>query len=491
MSTVTHERINVAGVEVSPHHFIGGQRVASKNRFTVKSPIDEAVLGEVSAGGKEEIDQAVEAATKAFPQWAALGPKGRGPILRKLASLIEKHIEELAQVETRDNGSLLEASRLRVMKRAALNIRFFADYAEEMELEKWSAGGAGYEAHYDPSGVSGLITPWNAPFMLSTWKVGPALAAGNTVVLKPPEWAPFTCSLLADFAQEAGIPDGVLNVVQGIGEEAGAALVNHPGVSRISFTGSVETGRLIAGQAGKRLVPVSLELGGKSPLIVFDDCDYEAAVKTALGQYDNAGQVCVAGTRILVQETIADQFLNDMKNGAKQIVLGDPRNPETDVGPLITREHLQRVQGFVDRAIAAGVTVVYGGKVSEQLGGLYFEPTLLTDIPPEAEIVKKEVFGPVLTLQTFKTEEEAIAMANATDYGLAATVFTRDEERARRVGGAVKAGTVWVNTFFARNLAVPFGGCKISGIGREGGRWSFDFFCDVKTLSWREGSFDA
>jgi len=489
LSTVSTERITVAGVEVSPHHYIGGKRVASSKRFTVKSPIDESVLGEVSAGGKEEIDQAVQAATRAFPEWAALGPKGRGPLLRKLASIIEERVDELAQVETRDNGSLLEASRLRVMKRAALNIRFFADYAEEREQEKWSTGGVGYEAHYDPSGVSALITPWNAPFMLSTWKVGPALAAGNTVVLKPPEWAPFTCSLLADFAQEAGLPAGVLNVVQGIGEEAGAALVEHPGVSRISFTGSVETGRLIAQKAGERLVPVSLELGGKSPLIIFDDCDYEAALKTALGQYDNAGQVCLAGTRLLVQESLAERILEDMKRGAEKIVLGDPRNPETDVGPLITREHLGRVQGVVDRAVAEGARLVYGGKVSERLGGLYFEPTLFTDVPSEAEILKKEVFGPVLTLQTFKTEEEAIELANNTEYGLAATLFTGDEARARRVGGAIVAGTVWVNTFYARNLAVPFGGSKKSGIGREGGRWSFDFFCDVKTFSWREDAF--
>lgn len=489
MKTAANERITVAGVEVSPHHFIDGKRVASSRRFTVISPIDETVLGEVSAGGKEEVDMAVKAAAKAFPEWAALGPKGRGPLLRKLADIIEEHVEELARVETRDNGSLYEASRLRVMKRGANNIRFFADFAEEMERERWSANGVSYEAHYDPAGVAGLITPWNAPFMLSTWKVGPALAAGNTVVLKPPEWAPFTCSLLADFAQEAGLPPGVFNVVQGIGEEAGAALVDHPGVVRLSFTGSVETGQLIAQKAGQRLVPVSLELGGKSPLIIFEDCDYEAALKTALGQYDNAGQVCLAGTRILVQESMAERFLEDMKQGASRLVLGDPRRPETDVGPLITREHLQRVQGFVERAIAQGAKLVYGGKVSETLGGLYFEPTLFTDVPSGAEILKKEVFGPVLTLQTFKTVEEAVHMANDTDYGLAATIFTKDEAKARRVAGAVVAGTVWVNTFYARHLAVPFGGSKISGIGREGGRWSLDFFCDVKTLSYREDGF--
>ncbi|MGO0063434.1 aldehyde dehydrogenase [Brevibacillus fluminis] len=483
------KRINIAGVEVSPDHYIGGKRVSSASTFQVISPIDESVMGEVAAGGQAEIDLAVQAAKEAFPAWAALGPSGRAPYLKKLADVIEAHLEELAIVETTNNGSLLEASRLRVMKRGAMNIRFFAEWAETLKGESWEANGVQYSVHYDPSGVSGLITPWNAPFMLSTWKVGPALAAGNTVVIKPPEWAPFTCSLLADFAEEAGLPAGVLNVVQGIGEDAGAALTAHPDVTRISFTGSEETGKIIGKAAADRIVPVSLELGGKSPLIVFADCDFAAALRTALGQYDNAGQVCLAGTRILVEESIAKDFIEGMKTGAKELVLGDPRKPETHVGPLITREHLERVQGFVERARAAGAEVAYGGGVSSALGGLYFEPTLFINVPEDAEILQREVFGPVLTLQTFKTEEEAIALANHTDYGLAATIFTGDEERANRVGAAVTAGTVWVNTFFARDLSAPFGGAKNSGIGREGGNWSFEFFCDVKTLAKRSGSF--
>ena len=492
MATVSDRRINVAGVSISPDHYIGGKRVASPAKFTVISPIDESIMGEVSAAGSQEVDMAVQAAKKAFPEWAALGPKGRGEYLRKLADIIEKNVEQLAIVETTNNGSLLEAGRLRVMKRGAYNIRFFADWAEEMQgrMRKWVNNGVEYSVLYQPSGVSALITPWNAPFMLSTWKVGPALAAGNTVVLKPPEWAPFTCSMLADFAEEAGLPPGVLNVVQGIGEVAGAALTAHPDVSRISFTGSVETGAIIGKAAADRIVPVSLELGGKSPFIVFADCDFDAAVKTALGQYDNAGQVCLAGTRILVEESIADRFLEAMVEGAKKLVLGDPRKPETDVGPLITREHLTRVQGFVDRAIKAGAKVVYGGKVSEKLGGLYFEPTLLTNVAEDSEIFQNEVFGPVLTFHTFKTEEEAIRIANNTEYGLAATIFTGSEERANRVGAAVTAGTVWVNCFYARDLSAPFGGAKKSGIGREGGDHSFEFFCDVKTLSKKEGTLN-
>lgn len=243
--------------------------------------------------------------------------------------------------------------------------------------------------------------------------------------------------------------------------------------------------------AADRIVPASMELGGKSPLVVFADSDFEAAVKTALGQYDNAGQVCLAGTRILVEESIADKFLDAMKEGAKKIVLGDPRNKETDVGPLITREHFMRVQGFVERAKEQGATVAYGGKVSEKLGGLYFEPTLFVDVPEHAEILKEEVFGPVLTFQTFRTEEEAIEMANNTEYGLAATVFTGSAERAQRVGSSIIGGTVWINTFFARDLSAPFGGSKKSGIGREGGDFSFDFFCDIQTVACKTGSFTS
>ncbi len=489
MTTQSSNRINVAGVQVSPDHYIGGQRVSSKSTFQVISPIDESVLGEVAAGGEKEVDLAVRAAKEAFPAWAALGPQGRSRYLKKLADVIEARVEDLAIVETTNNGSLLEASRLRVMKRGAMNIRFFAEWAEQLKGEQWENNGVEYSVHYEPSGVSGLITPWNAPFMLSTWKVGPALAAGNTVVVKPPEWAPFTCSLLADFAEEAGLPPGVLNVVQGIGEEAGAALTAHPDITRISFTGSEDTGKIIGKAAADRIVPVSLELGGKSPLVVFADCDFDAALRTALGQYDNAGQVCLAGTRILVEESIAEKFVEGMKEGAKKLVQGDPRNPETHVGPLITREHMERVQAFVERAKAAGAELAYGGQISKALGGLYFEPTLFINVPGQAEILQKEVFGPVLTLQTFKTEEEAIAMANNTAYGLAATIFTNDEEQADRVGAAVTAGTVWVNTFFARDLSAPFGGAKKSGVGREGGNWSFEFFCDIKTLSKRKGSF--
>ncbi len=333
------------------------------------------------------------------------------------------------------------------------------------------------------------MTPWNAPFMLSTWRVAPALAAGDTVVLKPPEWAPLTCSLLGDLALEAGVPPGVLNVVQGIGEEAGAALVAHPDVDRIGFTGSPDTGRAIAASAAAQLTPCSFELGGKSPFVVCDDADLDRAAREVAGQYVNAGQVCLAGTRVLVEESIADDFLERVLAAVDRLPVGDPRDLATRVGPLIHDEHFARVAGFVERALAAGARPLLGGGPHE-LGGRYFAPTLLSDVAPDAEIVQQEVFGPVLTWQTFTSDDAVVDLANATEYGLAATVFTGDEARARRIAARVRAGTVWVNCFFVRDLAAPFGGRGISGIGREGGEWSFDFYCDVKNVAVRRDGFE-
>jgi aminomuconate-semialdehyde/2-hydroxymuconate-6-semialdehyde dehydrogenase len=318
--------------------------------------------------------------------------------------------------------------------------------------------------------------------MLATWRIAPALAAGNSVVAKPPEWAPLTASMLADITREAGIPDGAFNVVQGIGEEAGAALTAHPKVDRIAFTGSIETGKLVAQSAAANLTPVSLELGGKSPFVAFADADFEATVKQAVNQFDNAGQVCLAGTRLLVERSMHEAFLARFLEVASAIRQGDPREETTDIGPQITREHFERVDGFVQRAKADGAKVLLGGGPNEDLGGLFYRPTLFGDVPEGAEVLRREVFGPVLTIQTFDTEDEAIALANQTDYGLAAILYTGDRARAERVSERLIAGTVWVNCFFVRDLRAPFGGAKSSGVGREGGVYSFDFYADVKNV---------
>jgi aminomuconate-semialdehyde/2-hydroxymuconate-6-semialdehyde dehydrogenase len=472
---------HVGGVGVDTRHWIGGMRVASAATFDDVSPIDGAVIARVARGGAAEADAAVAAATAAFPGWAATPAASRSRLLHAIADGVEKRAEELAIVETTDNGALLRSHRRSVMPRVAHNFRFFADYLTGV-LGHPDFETRGHRNHvtWDPAGPAALISPWNAPLMLATWKVAPALAAGNTVVLKPSEWSPLTASLLADIAREAGLPDGVLNVLQGIGEEAGAALVAHPGVKRISFTGSVPTARHIARAAAANLTPVSLELGGKSPFLVFADADLDLAVANAVEQFDNAGQVCLSGTRLLVEETVRDAFVARFLARAAALRQGDPRDEATDIGPNIHAEHVERVDGFVQRAKAEGATVLLGGGRNDDIGGLYYRPTLFTGVRPGAEIATEEVFGPVLVLDTFTDEDEAVAKANGTDFGLAAMVFTGDEDRASRMAGRLVAGTVWVNCFFVRDLRAPFGGSRHSGVGREGGTWSFDFFCDVK-----------
>jgi 5-carboxymethyl-2-hydroxymuconic-semialdehyde dehydrogenase len=482
-------RIDVAGVSVNARHWVGGEPFAGgTDVFEVHCPIDGALLGEVSAGGHADVDAAVAAARRAFAAWAALGPGGRGEILERFAEAILRRKADLAAVETADNGSLLVGNLKRVVDRAAHNVSFFSKLARELRHEPIPGPVVDNHVRHEPAGVAALITPWNAPLLLSTWKIGPALAAGNTVVLKPPEWAPLSCALLAEMASEAGVPPGVFNVVQGLGPAAGQALVDHPGVDRVSFTGSVATGRRVAAAAAARIVPVSLELGGKSPFVVFADADLDEAASTVAAQFNNAGQVCLAGTRILVEATIEADFRRRVLEASKAVVVGDPRERGVRVGPLIHSVQLDRVRGFVERAVAAGARPILGGGPHAR-GGLYFEPTLLTDVDQSSEIVKSEVFGPVLTWQSFETEDQAVELANGTDYGLAAILYTRDPARAHRVAARVVAGTVWVNCFFVRDLAAPFGGARRSGIGREGGSHSFDFFCDVKNVALARGTF--
>lgn len=486
----------VSGVDVSTDHWIGGQRVTSETDFDDISPIDEKVIARVARGGRREADLAVEAARHAFPQWANTPPAERAATLHRIADGISARLDELAIVETTDNGALLRSHLQGVMPRVAHNFRFFADWLLRLQHPDFETRGHRNHVSYDPAGVALLITPWNAPLMLATWKVAPALAAGNTVVLKPAEWSPLTASLLADIAHEAGLPAGALNVVQGIGEEVGAALVANPGLARISFTGSVPTAREIGAVAGRNLVPVSLELGGKSPLIVLDDADLELAVDKAVEQYDNAGQVCLAGTRLLVEEHIYDGFLDAFIHKASALRQGDPRDLDSDIGPQISRPHFERVDGFVQRAISAGAQAVIGGGPNTDLGGLYYRPTLLTGARPGSEILTEEVFGPVLTLQRFSGIEQAVDLANNTDFGLAAIVITGDMEKADYLSRHVVAGTTWVNCFFVRDLQAPFGGSKHSGIGREGGTWSFDFYSDIKNTvyaphGWKDNSMQG
>ncbi|MEM9132138.1 MAG: aldehyde dehydrogenase family protein [Actinomycetota bacterium] len=479
---------DVGGVAVPTDHLIGGAWVGSADTFETRSPLDweAGPLAAVARGDGSTAAAAVEAASAGFEAWSAFGVERRAEVLHRMADLIEANNDTIALVETLDMGFMYESMRERLVARGAVNFRLYADLIVEHAERTWDAKDMRNVVQRMPAGPAVVITPWNAPFMLSTWKLAPALAAGNSVIHKPAEWSPLSAALLAELATEAGFPPGAYNLVQGIGEEVGAALVADPGVRRITFTGSPETGRLIGEAAARNLVPFTAELGGKGPLVVFADADLDAAAHRAAWQFDDSGQVCLAGTRLLVEASIRDEFLERFHGHADALVLGDSREPTTDIGPVVHPDHLAAVDGFVRRARDGGDTIVRGGAPAD--GGLHYLPTLIEPRSNDSEVVQREIFGPVLTMQTFADEAEAVELANSTEYGLSAMVWTGSAARAERVGRALRAGLVWVNTFLVRDLTAPFGGVGISGIGREGGDHALDFHSDLKTLMIKDGT---
>ncbi len=472
----------VGGVDVATGHFINNSWVDSLDTFTSRSPLDwdGAPLAKVSRGDRSTAAAAVRSAQDGFDQWSRFTPAERAEVMHRMADLIEANSDDIAMVETLDMGFMYESMKQRLVARGATNFRLYADLIVNHQERAWDAKNMANLVQRMPAGPAVVITPWNAPFMLATWKLAPALAAGNSVIHKPAEWSPLSAALLAQLADEAGFPPGAYNLVQGIGEEVGAALVSNPGVRRITFTGSPETGRIIGKAAAENLVPFTAELGGKGPLLVFADADLEAAAHRAAWQFDDSGQVCLAGTRLLVEESIRDEFLERFNHHADQLVLGDSRSPDTDIAPLAHPDHRDVIHGFVERARDAGDTIVRGGAPVD--GSLHYQPTLIEPASNNSEVVQREIFGPVLTFQTFSDETEAIGLANSTQYGLSAMVFTTSRDRAERVGRAIRSGLVWVNTFLVRDLTAPFGGCGISGMGREGGDHALDFHSDLKTL---------
>lgn len=483
------DRLTVSGIAVSPDHYIDGRRVESDGKFDLFSPIDRSSLGRISEGTPEQVDQAIDAAQRAFPAWAALSAEERRDHLYRFADEIKARGDAFCALESTDAGVLLSRMRHGVVPRAMLNLTFFADHALTLQDRPIETPQATHRVRHDPAGVVAIITPWNAPLMLTTWKLGPALAAGNTVIVKPPEWAPLTCSLLADAADAAGLPPGVFNIVQGTGSTTGAALVSDPRLARISFTGSVPTAKWIAQAAGANLVPCSFELGGKSPFIVLEDAGLDGAAATGALMYRNATQVCLAGTRFLVHERIAGAFVERMRGYVENLRIGDPREETTEVGPIIHPRQIEKVQGYVARAVEAGAEVLWGG-APHPAGDLYYQPTMLTNVRQDSEIVQSEVFGPVLTLQTFASDDQAIELANDVDYGLGGVCYG-ETAHATAVADRVRTGFIWINSFGIRDLAAPFGGCKRSGIGREGGDWSFEFFCDIKDVVLPKKPFQA
>ena len=475
-------RGDVGGVAVPLDHFIGGKWLPSKQTFDTSSPLDwdAGPLAQVARGDAATAEAAVDAAVTGFAEWGAYSVDQRAQVLHKMADLIEANNDDIAMVETLDMGFMYESMKNRLVARGAANFRLYADLIVEQVERSWDAKNMANVVQNMPAGPAVVITPWNAPFMLSTWKLAPALAAGNSVIHKPAEWSPLSAALLAELANEAGFPAGAYNMVQGIGEEVGAALVANPKVRRITFTGSPETARHIGRAAAENIVPFGAELGGKGAFVVFADADIDAAAYRAAWQFDDSGQVCLAGTRLLVDESIRDEFMARFTHHADALVLGDSRHADTDIGPMVHPDHRANVHAFVERAQAAGDTIVRGGAPSAD--SMHYLPTLIEPRSNDSEVVQREIFGPGLTLQTFADEAEAIELANSTDYGLSALVWTTSLERADRVGRALRAGLVWVNTFLVRDLTAPFGGCGISGIGREGGYHALEFHTDLKTL---------
>ncbi|HEY0406908.1 MAG TPA: aldehyde dehydrogenase family protein [Pyrinomonadaceae bacterium] len=471
--------------------FIDGQWVDAESgkTFTTPNPATGATLAEVAEGDKADIDKAVKAARRAFEgKWGKMSARDRGRLLFKLSQLIEEHSAELAALETADNGKPIRESAYVDLPQVVENFEYFAGYATKIDGETISVPGQMFNYTLrEPLGVCGQIIPWNFPLLMAAWKLAPALAAGNTIVLKPAEQTPVNAMELGKLIQEAGFPDGVVNIVPGYGETAGAALASHADIDKVAFTGSTEVGKMIAHAAADNLTKVSLELGGKAPNIVFADADIEQAVNGAMmGIFFNQGQVCCAGSRLFLAEEIKDEFLEKFSEKARKVKVGDPMDKATQMGPQVSDEQLCRIKGYVDIAREEGATVLTGGEPPQLEGdfqkGFFFQPTIFSDVKNQMRVAQEEIFGPVTSVITFKDEDELIRQANETIYGLSAGIWTRDIVRAHRFAREVHAGTIWINTFNMFNAAVPFGGYKQSGYGREMGKHALELYTQIKSV---------
>ncbi len=462
-------------------HHVGGEDVDSADgaTFEVLDPVSNETYLRAAAGKAADVDRAVAAARRAFEDgpWPRMLPRERSRVLHRVADVVESRDARLAELESFDSG-LPITQALGQARRAAENFRFFADLVVAQTDDAFKVPGRQLNyVNRKPIGVAGLITPWNTPFMLESWKLGPALATGNTVVLKPAEFTPLSASLWAGIFAEAGLPPGVFNLVHGLGEEAGDALVKHPDVPLISFTGESRTGQLIFANAAPHLKGLSMELGGKSPAVVFADADLDAAIDaTIFGVFSLNGERCTAGSRILVQRDVYDEFVERYAAQAERVVVGAPHDPSTEVGALVHPEHFAKVMGYIAIGRTEARLVAGGGRPDGFPTGNYVAPTVFADVPPDARIFQEEIFGPVVAITPFDTDEEALALANGVKYGLAAYVWTNDLRRAHTFAQGVEAGMVWLNSNNVRDLRTPFGGVKASGLGHEGGYRSIDFY---------------
>jgi 5-carboxymethyl-2-hydroxymuconic-semialdehyde dehydrogenase len=469
-------------------HFIGGQFVyQSAETFVTLNPATNEPIAHVTRGTQNDVQRAIDAARAAFDDgpWPRMRAADRAKILRKVGDLITERAPEIAKIETMDTGLPIAQTGGAQIPRAADNFYFFAEMANHMD------GTAYHSADYlnytiqKPAGVAGLITPWNLPFMLTSWKVAPCLASGCTCVVKPASWTPLSNEKLAECIRDAGVPDGVFNLVYGSGETIGMGLVRSPEVQLISFTGETVTGRTIMREGAATMKRYSMELGGKSPIVIFADADYERALDAAVfGVYSLNGERCTASSRCIVERKIYDRFVADLTARVKHIRVGDPMDKSTEIGSLIHPSHLETVLGYVDIGKAEGATLVAGGgRVPGMDKGNYMQPTLFVDVDNGMRIAQEEVFGPVLVVIPFDGEAEAVRIASDVKYGLAAYVWTQDVAKANRVAQGIQSGMVWVNSQNVRDLRTPFGGAKESGIGREGGHYSWEFYCEMKNIA--------
>ena len=472
-------------------NYINGQFLPPVNGRYIDNidPATGAVYGKIAASDNADVELAVQAAQKAFPVWSNTDIIERSRVLRRLADLILENIDELAAAESQDNGKPLTLATSVDIPRAARNFEFFSTAIQQFASE--SHANAGDNIHYtlrQPLGVVACISPWNLPLYLFTWKVAPALAAGNCVIAKPSEVTPYTAFLLAGLAQKAGFPDGVFNILHGDGPDAGAAMVAHPGVKAISFTGSTRAGKEIAAVAAPAFKKLSLELGGKNPVVIFDDCRYEHMLnETVRSAFSNQGQICLCGSRIYVQDTIYERFKGDFVARVRQLLVGDPKEVETKIGAVVSKQHLDKILYYLRVAEEEGGRILCGGKQIFPQGrcaeGYFVEPAVIEGLENHCRINQEEIFGPVVSLQPFTTEEEALKAANDTTYGLAAVIWTENLSRAHRMAEQLQSGLVWVNCWMERDLRTPFGGVKHSGVGREGGWEALRFFTEAKNVT--------
>ncbi|KVW39974.1 5-carboxymethyl-2-hydroxymuconate semialdehyde dehydrogenase [Burkholderia ubonensis] len=475
-------------------HWIDGREVESRDTFTTLNPATGEAITDVASGGEAEVDAAVCAARAAFPKWANTPAKERAKLMRRLGELIERNVPALAALETQDTGLPIAQTSKQLIPRASENFNFFAEVCVQMNGRTYPVDDQMLNyTLYQPVGVCALISPWNVPFMTATWKTAPCLALGNTAVLKMSELSPLSADQLGRLALEAGIPPGVLNVVQGYGATAGDALVRHPDVRAVSFTGGTVTGKKIIERAG--LKKYSMELGGKSPVLVFDDADFDRALDASLFTiFSINGERCTAGSRIFVQRSIYDRFVQEFARRANNLVVGDPADPATQLGAMITRAHWEKVTGYIRIGEQEGARLVADGAEkpanlpAHLRNGNFVRPTVFADVDNRMRIAQEEIFGPVACLIPFDDEDEGLRLANATRYGLASYIWTQDVGKVHRLARGIEAGMVFVNSQNVRDLRQPFGGVKESGTGREGGEYSFDVFAEIKNVCISMGS---